>query len=60
MIFLFLKVHLFTLREKVCMCERRRGRESGRERIPSRLSAASIEPGAGLRLSCPLSSVSDA
>ena len=38
-------VDLFSLRERTCMCQRGRGRERGRQRIPSRLSA---EPDAGL------------
>ena len=34
----------------MCMCEQERGRESGGERIPSRLLADSTEPDAGLKL----------
>ena len=50
----FLKnVNLYILREGgdiACACERGRGREGERERIPSRLRAVSAEPNVGLDL----------
>ena len=47
--FIFFNGYLFILRERE-HASGSRGRERGRERIPSRLHAVSIEPGAGLEL----------
>ena len=46
----FFKVYLFICREKDREHEQGRGRERGRERIPSRLHVVSTEPDAGLEL----------
>ena len=51
-LFLFFGVYLFILkaREREHACGWGRGREKGRERIPSKLLAKGAEPDAGLHL----------
>ena len=39
---------IYLLRESKSTCEQGRGRERGREKIPSSLQAISMEPDAGL------------
>ena len=47
---LFLSSFIYFERERESMCKWGRGKERGRERIPSRLHTTSAEPDAGLQL----------